>query len=458
MDPLKYRRALPVQLKILIPVSPDDRHRRLLASIREHFPPVSCRFFMTGLTDSEPSEASLTLRRDLETLTTEMLPDRYTHILIRTGNPVETILTTAVKQRCDLIILAHSNKLTVTFNNRQVRIKTLLRKTPLPILLVPDPPDTPSVTPIMPPQKIIIHLHPDEKNRLCSAFAMRCARLIQAPALLVSQSKPASEKQANDYLSFIRDRYWPLESPAACDVQCDTRKSTTLHALIRETGADMTILTCNDPGQRRRKQYIDQIKPLIDAPNHLILWVQRRDWVAGLEEKMRVIYKSLSDFELTTSKNKDAATQIPEPEMHVLDSSPQLLLGCYSMDGLEEVFRRYGLFDSFARRGYPGAHVLFDATDRHMDRLRVFPTRKIEGEPLVDLVFRREMMLPVEVFNNDGPPAEFPADLGPYLYIEWLCLQDPERSYRDLEIPLPGQRYPGLGLGWKVMIILKLLA
>jgi len=72
---------------------------------------------------------------------------------------------------------------------------------------------------------------------------------------------------------------------------------------------------------------------------------------------------------------------------------------------------------------------------------------------LVDLVFRQELVPPFSRI-----PQGYPINLGSYLYIEWLCLQDPERSYRGLEIPLPGQKYPGLGLGWKVMVIIKLLA
>lgn len=424
-----------------------------------------------SLCDSDTDETSLELRRALSAMANETLPDCYHHLLLRTGRPIEAILTAAVKQRCDLIILSHENSLTLSANGKQLRIKSLLKESPIPVLLIPDTPDldTGKDSAAGLPSKTIVHLHPDEKNRLCSAFAMRCARLMRAPTVLTAQCKPAKKSATLEYMGFIRDRYWPVNTRIACEIRCETGKTANLKDMTAAAGADLTILTCNDPGQKRRKQYLDQVKPLINDPDQLVLWVQRHDWVTDLEKRMLSVYNSLSEFDLarsrrdpsaeeTTASDDSQITLVPSDTRHFMDSGSSLLLGYYSIDGLVDVFQRYGLFRSFARRGYPDACVVFGTTDRQMERLRVFPTCKKEGEPLVDLVFRRELVIPPEILPDGRLPEAFPEDLGPFLYIEWLCLQDPERTYRDLEIPLPGQKYPGLGLGWKVMIILKLLA
>jgi hypothetical protein len=42
--------------------------------------------------------------------------------------------------------------------------------------------------------------------------------------------------------------------------------------------------------------------------------------------------------------------------------------------------------------------------------------------------------------------------------VEWICLQDPKRQYKPGESPLPGQAYPGLGFGWKALMLLYFMA
>ncbi|MBN1297358.1 hypothetical protein JXA80_11305 [bacterium] len=395
------------------------------------------------------------MRRDLEWLAGTYLGEFHSHVLIRSGNPVDTLISTAVKNRCDLIILHHAGRMIIPFHSRRLRIKSILKRSPIPILLLPTIESSPPSR--IPVSSVLLHVHPEEKNRLASAFACRCARLLNASTYLVTTCRSPAPPAVSDALTFLRDRYWPQTPDISCKISVlPEKKPLALTTFADTIKADMVILTANAWNPSAKLRLIDRVKSLCIDPNRSLLWVHRRDWVNDLEKKMNAIYMSISDFDrVQTAAGETDALSLPLPShsgTHIPATQP-LLLGLYSVDGLLDVLGRYGLLRSLMRRGYPQIGILFETTDQKMERLRIFPDQRRAGEPLVDLVFRRESN---PVFP--GAPSEFPAHLGPYLHIQWLCLQDPERIYRDLEIPLPGQRFPGLGLGWKVMIILKLLA
>ena len=447
MDPLKNRNSLPVQIRVLVPISRSDRCRRLLQIIDRFFPEISTQLYLLVPTDQPDPREHLSIRQSLEPLINDHLSDFHCDLLIRTGHPVKSLLTTAIQHRCDLILLAHTADLTVELEHMKLHVPDILRQSLVPILLVPDP--ELSGTGHFPTNRILIHLNSQETSRLSTAFAMRTARLMGKEIILTTFGKSTGDSA--EYLEFIRNRYLPVDQKESSQVACGTHSfSKNLRHLISLHQPDLLIISLQDCSFFDRYKIIDTLKNLLITHQIPVMLVNRHDWVKQQEIKMNRIYGRLTEFDLAHSSS---SMKEPIKADDLADPHPELMMGSYSLQGLNQVFTHYGLFRSLEKLGYPDVHITFTVLDRGRERLLVFPDRNHRQEPLVDLVFKKELAPGFDRQHSDCPVIS-----EPFLYIEWLCLQDPLRTYRNLEIPLPGQKYPGLGMGWKVMLIIKLLA
>jgi len=446
MDKLENHQTLPVQLRILIPVSPSPIYQQLLKEIKDYFPDITCRFYLLNISDRANLKKQLEIRRKLSRLAAKTLNGFHYHIFFRSGNAIENILLTAIHHHCDLIIAASDDQFCLQFDEKKIRIKNLIKKSPLPVLSVPGKINVnKSMFPI---RKSLVLINPTEKNRLCSAFAIRCARLVSSQIYVTTSGKSADHEQSNQNIKFLCERYW---SPAdESSLEIIDQNPLEFQQTVQNVNPDFVIIALNDQPIFKRFNIIDSVKLTVLKSEIPVLVVQRRDWLKEIEKKYLPIYNSISEFELAHSVKPESDNT---KKSRFIKSDKQLLLGCYSSEGIKTVFEKYGFFKSLTRRGYPNACVVVTCEENAMERIRVFPDCSQNKEPLVDLVFRRETLPSFQNF-----PPGYPTQLGPYLYIQWLCLQDPERKYRDLEIQLPGQKHPGLGLGWRVMIIIKLLA
>jgi acetoin utilization deacetylase AcuC-like enzyme len=119
------------------------------------------------------------------------------------------------------------------------------------------------------------------------------------------------------------------------------------------------------------------------------------------------------------------------------------VLGRYTAQGFELLLERVGVLHQLRTLGFSSPVLDVDwGTTGLGQTLRVF------GEPerqhlLIELRLRRDRRL--------VPGAEV-------VFIEWLLLQNPRGRFRPQMPPLPGQRYPGLGLLGTVVGTLALVA
>ncbi|MCC6747035.1 MAG: histone deacetylase [Deltaproteobacteria bacterium] len=134
-----------------------------------------------------------------------------------------------------------------------------------------------------------------------------------------------------------------------------------------------------------------------------------------------------------------------------------LFLGFYTEEGLAWGLREYGFLQLLEDRGFAPLLVSVDTKDplRHIARIHY-----AERDPehlVVELVAR---------LRTTGPPTTpstltsltepKPAEPLRLLSIEWLLMQDPRASFSLDRPKLPGQQYPGLGLGrWIVELLRK---
>ncbi|MGQ9617872.1 MAG: hypothetical protein ACUVUG_02800 [Candidatus Aminicenantia bacterium] len=126
-----------------------------------------------------------------------------------------------------------------------------------------------------------------------------------------------------------------------------------------------------------------------------------------------------------------------------------LFLGRYTISRVYSILERKGFVDFAKRKGlYP---ILFDLSwkDLCTQRLEIYFSQKDEKHRIVDLILKEK---PFSFPISEGEEREFR-----FLFIEWLCLQNPISSFTKDKPRLPGQTYPGLGLGERLWNVFELL-
>jgi hypothetical protein len=105
-------------------------------------------------------------------------------------------------------------------------------------------------------------------------------------------------------------------------------------------------------------------------------------------------------------------------------------LGVYSRHGIELALEESGLMGRLRQRGFRALRVTIDLDDPMGHTLRI---QSGESDPLVVL----EMKLRV---NRKMEPGRH------FLSVEWLLIQNARSTFKLSRQPLPGQKFPGLGL------------
>jgi len=117
------------------------------------------------------------------------------------------------------------------------------------------------------------------------------------------------------------------------------------------------------------------------------------------------------------------------------------VLGAFSRHAVEVSLEEVGLLDLVRQRGYPNPSVEIAFGGGTGELIRLF------GDP-----DRTLLLMELRVSRNRRlvPGMEV-------LYVEWLKLQDPRRTFSALEPRLPGQAHPGLGMLREVVAWIVLL-
>lgn len=152
--------------------------------------------------------------------------------------------------------------------------------------------------------------------------------------------------------------------------------------------------------------------------------------------KFRWIYKHLSTAELSNDCSFDLCLS------DLFGEQQRRFLDFYSEQGLRLSLKRYGLVAKLRELGYEQIDLKYGVRDDGSHFLVVF-------EP----PFREENKIGEFIARKVRFEGVFPC-----LKIEWLCLQNPRQAFTPDKPRLPGQRYPGLGLGRDVLSMIMLMA
>ncbi|MCA9616310.1 MAG: hypothetical protein KC586_26320, partial [Myxococcales bacterium] len=162
--------------------------------------------------------------------------------------------------------------------------------------------------------------------------------------------------------------------------------------------------------------------------------------------KYRRIARKLSRLELMET-SMSTFDDLGDPRALVEGRSARRFLDFYGDEGLRTAFERYGLFAAARERGYGDLDVMTKADD---DRHTLWITASNEvlddRVVLVELAVRRDRLVP-----DDRCGLDRPFDV---LTVDWLSLRHPLARFTVDRPRLPGQEFPGLGLGELVLELL----
>lgn len=119
----------------------------------------------------------------------------------------------------------------------------------------------------------------------------------------------------------------------------------------------------------------------------------------------------------------------------------------YTSGGLRTVIREYGLDEKMRGQGLTDYELRISEEDPFRHRLEIFLPEGVAEE-------RRVMDLRIHLTSVALPGVEEHADV---VIVDWLLMQNPLRSFTRERPRLPGQRYPGTGLGRDVAQLLVLM-
>ncbi len=142
-------------------------------------------------------------------------------------------------------------------------------------------------------------------------------------------------------------------------------------------------------------------------------------------------------------------------------------LGTYTDDDLLAFLEEFGVTEQLAARGYRNPLIRKDTSDPMVHRLWIYDAARSPQQFLGEVVLRRAVLnihnfrsfLRLDELTKAHAFMESALDFDlDMLVIEWLSMQDPHRSFGEDRPPLPGQNYPGLGVGREVQQLLMTLA
>ncbi|MDY0058176.1 MAG: hypothetical protein RBU45_00055 [Myxococcota bacterium] len=168
---------------------------------------------------------------------------------------------------------------------------------------------------------------------------------------------------------------------------------------------------------------------------------RKRDWV---DRKLRHL-RQLVDCEIGLPDCGSLTDEAAFAGLVGARGAPRLFLGTYSVPEVEAALERFGILPALRARGLSPTQIGLDTSDAERHTFSI--TCPIDGQQRLIA----ETALRVGCFDIDAPFA--PLLRGQrfrMIFILWLLMQHPGASFSAARPALPGQVFPGLGIGRQV--------
>lgn len=175
---------------------------------------------------------------------------------------------------------------------------------------------------------------------------------------------------------------------------------------------------------------------------------------AGVEERYRQIYRRLTPedlFQISEAQPERVGEELFGGSRAMRPS--ELFLKYYSQAGLIRIFEEYGLFSLLRQKGFTDPKLFLKLDDPFRQRLRICSgDSQAEEHLLIEMVLHEGILESARTKDGPGRGHYFSV-----LMVEWLLMQNPKASFTRERPPLPGQRYPGLGLSREILQLIALI-
>ncbi|NQV40822.1 MAG: hypothetical protein HQ506_00580 [Candidatus Marinimicrobia bacterium] len=171
------------------------------------------------------------------------------------------------------------------------------------------------------------------------------------------------------------------------------------------------------------------------------------------DRKYKKIARRISPLDLTSNFSQEDLSWDDFFTDRSASNSSSLFLGKYSEDGIKIVMERFGLAQQARHLGLRHLDVVVDTKDPYRHRLTIYNGRHRDKDHIVmEFVAKYQHLVPkdIDAENEYGQQLKV-------LMVEWLLLQNPKADFSHRRHQLPGQKYPGLGLGDQLMALFTLM-
>jgi nucleotide-binding universal stress UspA family protein len=326
-----------------------------------------------------------------------------------------------------------------------------------------------------PPRKVLYPTDFSEVSRLAMDYAVFVARKANAELILLHAASPEDlalrteestdgaagpgrpevEERMEDLVKEIGAFFENLRVSARI---ATSRPASAILKTTIEEGVDTIVMGTHgwtSLGLLLSTRTTDRV--IRDAPCPVL--TIRPNWkLEEVEARFRKVYKKLSPIELQKISAEHQAIfeseALADPDGI---KKSDLFMKYYSKEGIATAFEEYGIFATLRNKGFDDFLITFDLDDPFRQGMRVYCGGKEDpSHLLIDLILRQgTLQCRDEEKEVHGPEPHLNC---PLLIIEWLCLQNPRAQFSPQRPPLPGQVYPGLGIGYEMMEFLILMA
>ena len=171
---------------------------------------------------------------------------------------------------------------------------------------------------------------------------------------------------------------------------------------------------------------------VVEPPTNTEMLLRRAEELQGMLQDGARRLPPAADWALSP---EDLAAFLPG------GATPRRLLGRYTAQGVELLLERLGVLAQVRALGFAQPTLELDFHLDDSDTVRLYGDQA-KAELLMEVRFRRD--------RTRLPEMEV-------LYLEWLLLQNPRRTFASGKHAIPGQKHPGLGLLRDVMAWLVVL-
>jgi hypothetical protein len=160
----------------------------------------------------------------------------------------------------------------------------------------------------------------------------------------------------------------------------------------------------------------------------------------------------------TEQLQRQASDSLSFSEQDLFSTDPghrggSLLLGYYSEAGIKLALEKYGIYAKLSHLGLSSPITVMDTSDPYKHRLAIYDGKRIPERLVSEVVLRKQQIKINMPYHTRLNGRAFNG-----LAIDWMCMQNPYKTFNENRPRLPGQRFPGLGMSAVVVELLMIIS